>query len=116
MLSYNLAERIHNKWKQQSGDCGLDLYVTTVDDFMRSFMQFVTYYEYLKEDRASTGPSKEELKLYGAQRSAERLRNSKSLHEALSKMPGAKEYPKASTRRTRSLPVVETESRRLNRL
>jgi hypothetical protein len=92
MSSCNLAESIHNKWKQQSGDRGSDLFVATVDDFVRSFMQSVAYYQYLKGDRAGTGPTKEELKLRIAQKSTERTGNSKSLHEALAKMPGAEEF------------------------
>ena len=92
MPSCNLAESIHNKWKQQSGDRGSDLFVATVDDFVRSFMQSVAYYQYLKGDRAGTGPTKEELKLRIAQKSTERTGNSKSLHEALAKMHGAEEF------------------------
>ena len=63
MPSCNLAETIHNKWLQQSGNRGNDLYVATVDDFVRAFMQVVAYYEYLNGDRAGTGPGKEELLL-----------------------------------------------------
>ena len=92
MRCCNLAESIHNKWKQQSGDRGSDLFVATVDDFVRSFMQSIAYYQYLKGDRAGTGPSKEQLKLWVAQKSTERTGNLKSLHEALAKMPGAEEF------------------------
>jgi hypothetical protein len=63
--------------------------VATVDDFVRGFMQCVAYYEFLKGERPGTGPSKEELKLRSAQRSAARTGNSKPLHEAFLKMPGA---------------------------
>lgn len=92
MSSCNLRESFHNKWKQQSGNRGLDLYVPTMDDFVRSFMQCVAYYQHLKADRASTSPSKEELKLRVAQRSAKRSANSKSLHKAVAKMPRSKEF------------------------
>jgi hypothetical protein len=92
MPSCNLAESIHNKWKQQSGDRGSDLFVATVDDFVRAFMQCVAYYQFLKGERPGTGPSKEELKLRRAQRSAARTGNSKQLHEAFLKMPGANEW------------------------
>jgi hypothetical protein len=92
MPSCNLAETVHNKWLQQSGDRGKDLFVATVDDFVRAFMQCVAYYQYLKGDRAGTGPSKEELRLRAAQRSSEITGNTKSLHEAMSKMPGAEDF------------------------
>ena len=68
MPSCNLAESIHNKWKQQSGDRGSDLFVATVDDFVRAFMQCVAYYQFLKGERPGAGPSKEELKLRRAGR------------------------------------------------
>src|ERR1700737_1835921 len=92
MPSCNLAESIHNKWKQQSGDRDNDLFVATVDDFVRAFMQCVAYYQFLKGERPGTGPSKEELKLRRAQRSAARTGNSKHLHEAFLNMPGADEW------------------------
>jgi hypothetical protein len=61
MPSYNLDESMHHKWNQQSGNRGSDLYVATVDDFIRALMQVVWYFQYLKGDRAGTGPGKEEL-------------------------------------------------------
>jgi hypothetical protein len=88
MPSCNLAESIHNKWKQQSGDCGNDLYVATVDDFVRAFMQCSAYSQFLKGKNLGTGPSKEELKLRRAQRFAEKTRISKPLYEAILKMLG----------------------------
>ena len=39
MPSCNLSETVHNKWLQQSGNRGSDLYVATVDDFVRAFKQ-----------------------------------------------------------------------------
>ena len=36
MPSCNLSETVHNKWLQQSGNRGSDLYVATVDDFVRA--------------------------------------------------------------------------------
>ena len=44
MPSCNLAETVHNKWLQQSSNCGNDLYVATMDDLVREFMQMVRYY------------------------------------------------------------------------
>lgn len=38
MPLYNLAETVHNNWQQESGGRGKDLYVATVDDFVRAFM------------------------------------------------------------------------------
>src|ERR1700738_3289227 len=92
MPSCNLAESIHNKWKQQSGDRGIDLYVATVDDCVRAFMQCSAYSQFLKGENPGTGPSKEELKLRRAQRSAAKTGNSKLLHEAILKMPGNEEW------------------------
>ena len=92
MPSCNLAETIHNKWLQQSGNRGNDLYVATIDDFVRAFMQVVAYYQYLNGDRAGTGPGKEELLLRVAQRTTVRSGNPKALHAALSRMPGAEEF------------------------
>jgi len=51
-------------------------------------MQCIAFYQYLKSKRGGTGPWKE-LKLQAAQRSSERTGNTKSLHKAISKMPGA---------------------------
>jgi hypothetical protein len=89
MPSYNLAESMYHKWNQQSGNRGSDLYIATVDDFIRAFMQVVRYYQYLKGDRAGTGPGKEELQLRAAQRTAERTGDPKVLNVAMAKLPGA---------------------------
>jgi hypothetical protein len=92
MPSCNLAETVHNKWLQQSGNRGKDLYIATVDDFVRAFMQMVRYYQYLKGNQVGTGPGKEELLLRVAQRSAERTGNPKVLTEAISSIPGVEEF------------------------
>jgi hypothetical protein len=65
------------------------LYIATVDDFIRALMQVVRYYQYLKGDRAGTGPGKEELQLRAAQRTAERTGDPKVLNDAMAKLPGA---------------------------
>jgi hypothetical protein len=70
MLSCNLAEFVHNKWLQASGNKGGDLYLATVDDFIRAFLQVVAYYQFLKGGIGGDSPSKEELKLMGTQRRA----------------------------------------------
>lgn len=92
MPSCNLAESIHNRWKQHCGDRGNDLYVAVVDVFVRAFMQCVGYFQLLKEKRPRKGPSKEELKLRRAQRSAAKTRNPKVLHKAILNLPRADEW------------------------
>ena len=62
MPSCNLAESVHNKWLQASGNKGGDLYVATVDDYIRAFLQVVAYYQFLKGGNGGDGSSKEELK------------------------------------------------------
>jgi hypothetical protein len=89
MPSCNLAESMYHKWNQQSGNRGSDLYIATIDDFIRALMQVVQYYQYLKDDWAGTGPGKEELQLRAAQRIAERTGNPKVLNVAMAKLPGA---------------------------
>ena len=72
MPSCNLAESIHNKWLQASGNKGGNLYVAMVDDYVQVFLQVVAYYTFLKGGIGGDGPNKEELKLRGAQRRAQR--------------------------------------------
>jgi hypothetical protein len=67
MPSCNLVEIVHNKWLQQLGNRGNDLYVATVDDFVKGLMQVSRYYQYLKGELARTGLGKEELMLRVAQ-------------------------------------------------
>ena len=83
MPSCNLAETVHNKWLQQSRNRGNDLYVATVDDLVRAFMQMVRYYQFLKGEHAGSGPGKEEL-LKVAQRCAHRTGNPKVVADAIS--------------------------------
>ena len=101
MPSCNLAETVHNKWLQQSSHRGKDLYVATIDDYVRAFMQRVSYYQYLKGDRDGTSPSKEELKLRVAQDASEITGNTKSFHEAMTRMPESARvlHPHATLRR-----------------
>jgi len=63
MSSCNLAESVHNKWLQASGNKGGDLYVATVDDYIRAFLQVVAYDQFLKGGVGDDGPSKEDFKL-----------------------------------------------------
>ena len=92
MPSCNLAETIHNKWLQQSGNRGNDLYVATVDDLVRAFMQMVRYYQFLKGHHAGSGSGKEELLLRVAQRAAHRTGNPRVLAEAISNIRGVQDF------------------------
>jgi len=91
MPSYNLTEIVHNRWLQQLENHGKDLYIATIDDFVRAFMQMVRYYQYLKENQAGTRPRKEDLLLWVAQQSVERTRNPKALMKAILNNPRVKE-------------------------
>jgi hypothetical protein len=84
MPSYNLSETTHNKWLQQSGNRGNDLFAATCDDKIRVVMQMTNYRAYLKGKASGTGPSKQELKLRAARRSGD----PKKIEEALSQLPG----------------------------
>jgi hypothetical protein len=88
----NLAETKHNAWLQESGNWRNDLYVASVDDFVRALIQVSMYYQFLKDEYAGIGPGKEELMLRVAQRSALRSGNPKALNVATAKMPGAEEF------------------------
>jgi hypothetical protein len=88
MPSCNLAETVHNRWLQQSGNRGNDLYDATVDDFVRAFMQCTSYYQFLKGQKSGTGPSKQELRLRHAQRSG----NPEKVIAAMESMPSAEEW------------------------
>jgi hypothetical protein len=63
MSNCNLAEFIHNKWLQASGNKSDDLYVATVDDYIQAILQVVAYHQFLKGGVGGDGPSKKKLKL-----------------------------------------------------
>ena len=89
MPSCNLSETVHNRWLQQSGNRGNDLYdATYVDDFVRAFMQCTNYYQFLKGGRFGTGPSKQELRLRQAQQSGKLDK----VVDAMEMMPEGKEW------------------------
>ena len=90
--SCNLAGSVHNKWLQASYNKGEDLYVTTVDDYIRAFLQVVAYYQFLKGGNGGEGLSKEELKLRGGQRRAQRIGDPTVLQKVLLDMPGGGEF------------------------
>jgi hypothetical protein len=92
MPSCNLAKIVHKKWLQQSGNRGNDLYVATINDFVKVLIQVSRYYQFLKGEHVGIGPWKEELMLRVAQHSALRSENPKALNMAMTKMLGAEEF------------------------
>ena len=92
MPSCNLAQSVHNKWLQASGSKGGDLFVATMDDYIRAFLQVIAYYQFFKGGIGGDGPSKEELKLRGAQCRAEQTSESLVLQKVLLDMPGGEEF------------------------
>jgi hypothetical protein len=83
MPSYNLAKSVHNKWLQQSGNWGTNLYIATVDDFVWALMQVVRYYHYLKGEHTSIRPGKEKLLLRAVQHSTKQTGDPKVLNAAM---------------------------------
>ena len=63
MPSCNLAETVHKKWLQMSGNQGACLYVATLDDMMRAMMQLTNYYAFLQSYASGTRPHLDELRL-----------------------------------------------------
>ena len=88
MPACNLAESIHNKWLQASGNKGGDLYVATVDDYVRAFLQVAGYHDFNGGGRGGSGPSPEELLLRVAQK-VQRTGDPSSLTKAVMDYPGA---------------------------
>ena len=87
MLSCNLAETVHNRWLQQSGNQVTCLYEASVDDLIRTFIQTTNYRTYLKGSRSGKGPDKAELRLRAAQRSGD----AEVIAKVLSSFPGAED-------------------------
>jgi hypothetical protein len=83
MPSCNLSETVLNKWLQQSGNRGKDLFAATCNDKIRAIMQITNYRVYLKGKSFGTGPSKQELKLRAARRSDD----PKKIAEVLNQLP-----------------------------
>ena len=92
MPSCNFAEFVHNKWLQASDNKGGDLYVATVDDYIRTFLQVGVYYQFFKGGIGGDDPSKEELKLRGAQCLAQRTGNPTVLQKVLLDMPSGEDF------------------------
>ena len=66
MPTCNLAEIVHNKWLQQSGNKMICLYEATVDDMIRAFMQIANYQTWLKWGFDGKGHDLTSLKLKAA--------------------------------------------------
>ena len=62
-----------------------------MDDYIRAFLQVVAYYQFLRGGVGGDGPSKEELKLRGAQRRAQRTGDPTVLQKVLLDMLGGEE-------------------------
>lgn len=86
MPSYNLADTVHNKWLQQSGKRGNDLYVATVDNYVCAFTQISVYYQFSKGDTIGIGPIKEDLRLRLAQHHARSTGDPKKMYAALQEL------------------------------
>jgi hypothetical protein len=66
--------------------------IALVDDYIRAFLQVVAYYQFLKGGIGGDGPSKEKLKLRGAQRRAQRTGDPTVLQKVLCDIPGGEEF------------------------
>jgi hypothetical protein len=87
MPTCNIAEIVHNKWLQQSGNKMICLYETTMDDMIRTFMQFANYRTWLKGGSDGKGLDSASLKL----KAAARCGDPKMLVDAMKSYPGAED-------------------------
>ena len=83
MLFCNLLEIVYNKWLQQFGNRGKDLFATTCNDKIQAIIQTTNYRAYLKDKSYRTGPSRQELKLRVARRSNDPKKIAKALGQLL---------------------------------
>jgi hypothetical protein len=67
----SLAETMHNKWFQASGNNMTDLYNATLDDYCRATLQSTAYHNFLKGVGGGTGPNRSVLRLCSATRSGD---------------------------------------------
>jgi hypothetical protein len=72
---------MHNVWLQHFGKRGACLYVVTLDDYVRAFIQSTLYYHFKQGGQLGQGFSKNELLLCRATQS----RDSKQLANAILK-------------------------------
>jgi hypothetical protein len=87
MPTCNLAETMHNKWLQQSGNKMTCLYEATVDDLIRAFMQIANYRSWLRGGFTGKGPDFASLKL----KVAARCGDPKLLADAMKSYPGVED-------------------------
>jgi hypothetical protein len=66
--------------------------VATGEDYIRAFLQVVAYYQFLQDGIGGDGPSKEEFKVRGTQRRAQRTGDPIKLQKVLLDMPGGEEF------------------------
>jgi hypothetical protein len=92
MPNCNLAESIHNKWLQTFGNKGGNLYVATVDDYIRAVLQVVAYHQFLNGGVGGDGPSKDKLKLRCAQCRAQRTGDPATLQKVHSTLKASTNY------------------------
>jgi len=63
MPTFNLAETMHNKWLQQSGNKMTCLYEATMNDLICAFMQIANYRSSLRGGSTGKGLDSASLKL-----------------------------------------------------
>jgi hypothetical protein len=71
MPSCNLSKTIYNKWLQQFGNRGNNLFATTCNDKIWAVIQMTNYKAYLKGTLSDTSPSRHKLKLRVARRNGD---------------------------------------------
>jgi hypothetical protein len=77
-------ETIYNKWLQQFGNCGNNMFAATCNDKIRAVMQMTNYRTYLKGNLSRTRSLRQELKLRAAKHSGD----PKKIVDALNQLPG----------------------------
>ena len=87
MPTCNLAETIHNKWLQQSGNKMTFLYEATVDNMIRAFMQIANYSAWLIGGSNGKGFDSVSLKL----KTATMCEDPKMLIDTMKSYPGAED-------------------------
>jgi hypothetical protein len=87
MPTCNLAETMHNKWLQQSGNKMTCLYQATVDDLICAFMQIANYRSWLRGGSTGKGLDSASLKL----KAVARCGDPKLLADAMKSYLGAED-------------------------
>lgn len=89
----NLAETVHNKWLQQSGNKMTCLYKAIVDDTIRTFMQITNYCTWLKGGSTRKELDEASLKV----KATTHIGDPKLIAEAIKVFPRAKDLNERST-------------------